>query len=483
MAGCQHRGYRAEGLSLNIFSPMLASLDGPDTLQVFRDDSPYLFAGASFFAFGLLAAAFSMVRRKFEPLLVYFALFASLYGLRLWMQSDIVKMAVFHSTVFLRVTAALNALMPLPAILFLSYAGLLRRTGKSLLYAYTTITTVLAAGILWRGQSHIFDLVENTTTIVALVILIGELTLRTGQSIDPDAKTVRGGLMTFVAFALFDNLSGVFSVNTPRVEPIGFAVFLGALGLVAARQTVQRDRQLNEISKELEVAREIQSSILPKEFPSSADLQVAARYLPMTSVAGDFYDYILPDAKHAGLLIADVSGHGVPAALIASMVKVAAGSQYGSVANPSAFLAGMNAVLCGNTQGQFITAGYVYLDCEAKRFRYAGAGHPPMLLLRGKQVREVEENGLILAAFNFAAYSEVEVSLQEGDRVVLYTDGLIEAADGMGEFFGQERLSQLLVSTGSLPASEAADKIIDSVRSWSRAQEDDLTVIVCDFRG
>lgn len=106
-----------------------------------------------------------------------------------------------------------------------------------------------------------------------------------------------------------------------------------------------------------------------------------------------------------------------------------------------------------------------------------------MLLLRGKQVREVEENGLILAAFNFAAYSEVEVSLQEGDRVVLYTDGLIEAADGMGEFFGQERLSQLLVSTGSLPASEAADKIIDSVRSWSRAQEDDLTVIVCDFQG
>lgn len=461
---------------------MLLNFDGPDPLHVFRHDSAYLFAGASFFAFGLLAAAFSIVRRKFEPLLTYFALFASLYGLRLWMQSDIVNMAVFHSTAFLRVTGALDALMPLPAILFFSSAGLLRRTGKTLLYGYTVLSTVFAAIILLRGQSHAVDLARNSATIVALIILIGDLTLRTGQPIDADAKTARGGLMTFVAFALFDNLSGIFGANTPRLEPIGFAVFLGSLGLVAARQTVNRDRQFNEIRKELEVAREIQSSILPRAFPSSADLQVAARYVPMTSVAGDFYDYVLPDAKHSGLLIADVSGHGVPAALIASMVKVAAGSQHGSAANPGAFLAGMNAVLCGNTQGQFITAGYVYLDCEAKHFRYAGAGHPPMLLLREKQVTQVEENGLILAAFNFAAYSEVEIPLQDGDRVVLYTDGLIEASDEKGEFFGHERLSQLLVSTRALPASAAADNIINSVRSWSRTQEDDLTVIVCDFR-
>jgi phosphoserine phosphatase RsbU/P len=465
-----------------IISCGAAIFDGSDVVQVFRHDSPYLFAGAAFFAFGLLVAAFSVVRRKVEPLLVYFALFASLYGLRLWMQSDIVKMAVSHSTAFLRLTGALDALMPLPAILFFNAAGLLRQTGKALLYGYTAVSTVLALLILVHGESHRLDLVGNTVTITALAILIGELMLKRGQSIEPDTRSVRGGLLTFVGFALVDNLSGVLNAHTPKVEPIGFAVFLGALGLVAARQTVQRDHQLSEIRKELEVAREIQLSILPKQFPASKHLQVAARYLPMTSVAGDFYDYLLPDTRHAGLLIADVSGHGVPAALIASMVKLAAGSQAGKVASPSEFLAGMNGILCGNTQGQFITAAYVYVDCEAKHLSYAGAGHPPMLLLREGEVREVEENGLILAAFNFATYSDVQLSLQDGDRVVLYTDGVIEAADRTGEFFGRERLSQLLESTASMAASEAADKILERVCSWSRAQEDDLTIVVCDFR-
>jgi sigma-B regulation protein RsbU (phosphoserine phosphatase) len=86
--------------------------------------------------------------------------------------------------------------------------------------------------------------------------------------------------------------------------------FLVALGYVAARQTLQRDLQLSEIQKELEVARRIQLSILPAEFPNSANFRVAARYVPMSSVAGDFYDFIVADDTQAGLLIADVSGHG-----------------------------------------------------------------------------------------------------------------------------------------------------------------------------
>jgi phosphoserine phosphatase RsbU/P len=89
---------------------------------------------------------------------------------------------------------------------------------------------------------------------------------------------------------------------------------------------------------------------LPGEFPASANFRVAARYVPMTSVAGDFYDYIVADDKHAGLLIADVSGHGVPSALIASMVKLAASSRRERAADPARVLSGMNAALWKNTQ-------------------------------------------------------------------------------------------------------------------------------------
>src|SRR5262249_36280151 len=151
-------------------------------------------------------------------------------------------------------------------------------------------------------------------------------------------------------------------ISVWQIEPLGFAVFLASLGYVAARRTLEREQQLYEIQKELDVARSIQLSILPTEFPLSPHFQVAVRYVPMTSVAGDFYDHVVAAGGRAGLLIADVSGHGVPAALIASMVKLAAASQREMASDPSQFLLGINGVLCGNTQSQFVTAAYVYLD-------------------------------------------------------------------------------------------------------------------------
>ena len=101
----------------------------------------------------------------------------------------------------------------------------------------------------------------------------------------------------------------------------------------------------------------------------------------MRTVAGDFYDFLNTTDKQTGLLIADVSGHGIPAALIASMVKLAASSQRAAADNPAGLLANMNAILCGNSQSHFVTAAYVFLDAERHEFRYAATVHPPMLLL------------------------------------------------------------------------------------------------------
>jgi sigma-B regulation protein RsbU (phosphoserine phosphatase) len=271
--------------------------------------------------------------------------------------------------------------------------------------------------------------------------------------------------------------------STPRIEPYGFVAFLGALGYVAARQTLERDQQLGEIQKELEIARRIQLSILPEKFPPSANFRVAARYVPMTSVAGDFYDFIIADDKSAGLLIADVSGHGVPAALIASMVKLAATAQRANADDPSAVLSGMNAALLGNTQNQFVTAAYVHLNSDSRELRYSAAAHPAMLLLRGGKVREVLENGLMLAAFAFATYSTAVQQLEAGDRLLLYTDGIVEASNASGEFFGQEALEALLCQTAAIAPNDAANQIISAVQQWAVSQNDDLTVVVCDYVG
>ena len=185
----------------------------------------------------------------------------------------------------------------------------------------------------------------------------------------------------------------------------------------------------------------------------------------------------------AGLLIADVSGHGVPAALIASMVKMAAASQRATASDPSQLLLGMNAALHGNTQSQFVTAAYVYLDSKARELRYSAAGHPPMLLLRNGAVLEVERNGLMLAAFDFATYTNAVHRLEDGDRLLLYTDGIIEASNGAGEFFGREALCEALKQTSGAANAQAADRILSAVQKWSTTQDDDLTLIVCDFAG
>lgn len=459
---------------------LVPEISAAQVLSAFLRDAPYLFLGSAFVALGIISAAFSGLRRKRDPLLLYLAVYAILYGLRMWIRSDMLAMSIHRSWFYVRLRFATNYIVPIPAILFFNAAGFFSRVGKiagNILILLSCLFSVVS--VIW-GPSDMMDRVNSIVVIVAIIALMLQTKPSTASE---DFATVRGGLMVLAAFVIWDNLRGVFQYSFPDLEPFGFAVFLGSMGYVAARRSLQREQDLSKIHEELDVARRIQTSILPAEFPASPHFRVCARYLPMTSVAGDFYDYVLAGPEQAGLLIADVSGHGVPAALIASMVKLAAASQRTHVSDPAAFLSQMNSTLFGNTQNQFVTAAYVHLDSEAKEFRYSAAGHPPMLLLRKGEITQVEENGLILAAFDFAQYSTAISRLETGDRLLLYTDGLIESANAAGDAFGIEGLSEVFKTTARNSASEAADHIVAKVQSWSKTQEDDLTVLVCDYIG
>jgi sigma-B regulation protein RsbU (phosphoserine phosphatase) len=124
----------------------------------------------------------------------------------------------------------------------------------------------------------------------------------------------------------------------------------------------QLAQQLVSINNELEMARQIQLSILPRGTPKIKGLQIAARYIPMGSVAGDFYDFIVVDEQHVGILIADVSGHGLPAALIASMLQVSLAAQFAHASEPAQVLAGLNLALCGKFARHFVTAAYLFVE-------------------------------------------------------------------------------------------------------------------------
>jgi serine phosphatase RsbU (regulator of sigma subunit) len=247
----------------------------------------------------------------------------------------------------------------------------------------------------------------------------------------------------------------------------------------------QLAKQLLDINAELEMARQIQLSILPHTVPALEGLDIAARYLPMTSVAGDFYDFIAIDDKHLGILIADVSGHGLPSALIASMLQVALTAQKANAPEPAKVLSGLNHALCGKFTYNFVTAAYVYLDLKDNFMRYAGAGHPPLLLFRpsSEKAAKVLENGLVLGMFPEATYEVLELPIEPGDRIVLCTDGIAEAPNRVQEQYGTDRLMRFMENNTSLRADQFADAFLHELSLWSeqspeQGQQDDITLLV-----
>jgi serine phosphatase RsbU (regulator of sigma subunit) len=246
----------------------------------------------------------------------------------------------------------------------------------------------------------------------------------------------------------------------------------------------QLAQQLLAIQKELETARQIQLSILPTYIPKAQGLDIAARYVPMTSVAGDFYDFIYVDEKHIGILVADVSGHGMPAALIASMLKIAFAAQASLVAEPERVLSGLNQALCGKFQHHYVTAAYAYIDMDKRTLTYAGAGHPPLLLWGSSRegVQDVIENGLFLGKFDIATYSSVEVPLLPDDWILLYTDGIPETTNPSMVEFGDERFRQFLRTVQSSSTDQFADELLAEVSRWSARGagedlDDDITMV------
>ena len=259
---------------------------------------------------------------------------------------------------------------------------------------------------------------------------------------------------------------------------------------LALRETREKlAQQLLAIQKELETARLIQQSILPQTVPQIDGLDIAARYVPMASVAGDFYDFIVVDNKHVGILVADVSGHGMPAALIASMLKIALAAESAHAEDPARVLQGLNQALCGKFQHHYVTAAYVFLDMEKRTLSYAGAGHPPLLMWGAASpgVRDVTENGLFLGMFDFATYSSVNVPLASGDRGLLYTDGISETNNPEGAEFGSERFPQFLEAQKNGSANQLADGLLEELARWSARGEgedldDDITMVTIHVR-
>jgi phosphoserine phosphatase RsbU/P len=441
--------------------------------------------GVLIVAAGAVSCLFFAFRRKQrEYSLLYFGLGAILYGVRLFINGS----AHYVQGQWDWITEAISLVIPIPLLLFFT-ATMARRWRKLAMWSIGVFSVIGAVGMVELFLVHSERATQRVIHLIAVVVIpiLMVLLFVGGRSATREQKILRAGFFVFLMFIVHTNLANIGAIpHGPDLEFIGFVAFLGCLGYVAAARTHHNEERLLALNKELEIARGIQAGLLPEKSFSVAGLTAASRYVPATSVAGDFYDF-LPKDSGLGVLIADVSGHGVPAALSASMVKVAIRAQRDWADDPARVLTGLNSILCGNLQGQFVTAGYVYLDPGRGALAYAGAGHPPLLAWRAreKKVECMEENGLMLGIFPEGAYKCMTADLAPGDRFVLYTDGITEAPSLSGEEFGMDRFKSFLAEHAASPAQELCDALVKHVRAWSgnsREQHDDLTLIVVDYK-
>jgi len=257
--------------------------------------------------------------------------------------------------------------------------------------------------------------------------------------------------------------------------------------LVGLKRSVHDHKKLSAIEHELSIAREIQKNILPRETPSIKGLDIRVNYSSLYEVGGDFYDFNTINGSRCGIFIADVSGHGIPAAIISSMLKVAFVLNRDKSDSPVAIISSINGALFSNTYGLFITANYTVIDLAKKKMVSCNAGHWPVILYRKStdEVFEIRARGVFMGLLKESKYSEVETPLLPGDRIIFYTDGIIEQRNQDQVMFGEDNFMAAIRECRDISAGEFIDRTFDKLDKWATVKgsplyEDDITMVVVD---
>jgi phosphoserine phosphatase RsbU/P len=244
------------------------------------------------------------------------------------------------------------------------------------------------------------------------------------------------------------------------------------------RQVLDKQR----IEDQLKVAREVQSGLLPLAPPDLSDYDIAAVNLPSWAIGGDYYDYVPLEGDRLGLVVADVSGKGIPAALIMATFRAALRTEMRRQADLRSVAAQLNrVVLESRDAARFVTAAFGVLEPARGRFTYVNCGHNPPLLLRGPGGREsLNGGGPALGLLEGGPFEAGTATLARGDCLVLYTDGVVEPTDEGDDEFGVDRLEAAVRSASDRPAAAALRCVIEATRAFSGRDlyDDDFTLVV-----
>ncbi|RME74886.1 MAG: HAMP domain-containing protein [Planctomycetota bacterium] len=251
------------------------------------------------------------------------------------------------------------------------------------------------------------------------------------------------------------------------------------------RRARELEQQRQAIENELAIATEIQTKLLPERIPQIPGFDLFSFYLSAREVGGDYYDFLVIDQTHLGLVVADVSGKGIPGAMVMTMVRSLLRLASHRESSPAETLRKVNRILARDIRpGMFVTALYAVLDVHSHQLTVSSAGHSPLLHYRAASgtVQRVNPSGMALGFDKGRTFddtiAEQTITLAPGDRILAYTDGVIEALDEEGEEFGLERLEALLVEFAALPSKDFTDTLVARLEEHrgSAEQSDDITI-------
>lgn len=441
--------------------------------------------------FGLIALVLSLFRIKSKDnSLLSIGIFALLYGTRALFFIQSLQPAPDNQNITsLYIISFISYLIPIPFFVFI-----IQIFGKGrynlVLWAIRTFIVFAVIGIIsdiLQGSASTLNSFSQILVLFWITVTVPNI-FKPGELRSQERNGFFIGLIVFLLFVINANLTGLDIVPWQwNKEEFGFIFLLVCLGYIAAYRFFENEKKLFTVEQEMATAREIQSRILPQKMPSIAGLDMVELYIPMSAVAGDFYDFIVEDNRIC-ILLADVSGHGVGAALIGSMLKIAFASQEKNISNPALVLHGINRTLHGRIEGNFVTACCIYIDTGERLLQYANAGHPPSLLYMrtDEEITELTSDGIIMGPFPDATYENKSVSFNPETRILLYTDGITETKNHSDEFFGDQRLKDFLKENVNLSPSQFVKKLIDHLYIWSgkpsiKSLDDDLTALVIDI--
>lgn len=355
----------------------------------------------------------------------------------------------------------------------------------------------------WLSAFHVY-------TVIVLIIAI-YLVLRAIRRRTRFWQLYTISMLVFTAAAINDILAAQFGVKTGYVTKEAFLLFVllqaGLLNAVfleafkkaeAANQTLTREIALSEhellysyrqnesllktLMADVHEARCLQESLLPRVFPQSESLRIYGRYLPMDLVGGDMYAFANHPGGRIGILIADVTGHGIAAATVAASTRLLYSIYAQSSDSPAEILRLLNTHLPDHIGRHFLTAICAVYDPTLRTLTFANAGHPPLILLSQGSTSRQNARGTLLGAFEERHFEEQTLRLQSGDRVLMFTDGLTEAKDAAGHELGDDGLTALVMQFAANPLEDWVDAIVGEAtrHRGSAGLSDDITVVALE---